>query len=79
VAFVTDHASTGHNSRISGNLPAQAMTWEQFCQANAHRRIAPEVLRTRFEVADADDDGLLTADEITRHRVIAARNKAQSG
>lgn len=73
--FFRSHASTGHNSRISGNLPAQAMTLEQFLATNARRGLSTDVLKTRFRVADADGDGWLTPGEIERHRVKAAQNK----
>ena len=75
IHFFKDHASTGHNSRISGNLPARAMTVNEFVAANAHRQLSTEVLHARFRVADANDDGLLTSEEVESHRIRAARNK----
>ena len=77
MAFFKGHASTGHNSRVSGNLPSRPMTWEDFYRANAHRGLPDDLLRTRFQVADANNDGLLTPAEIERHRAIAAQNKAR--
>lgn len=75
IGFLKDHASTGHNSRISGNLPPRPMTVDEFVAANSHRRLPPEVLHERFRVADADDNGLLTSEEVESHRIRAARNK----
>lgn len=75
ISFLKDHASTGHNARISSNLPPHPMTVGEFVAANSHRRLPPEVLHARFQVADADDNGLLTPEEVESHRIRAARNK----
>ncbi len=64
---------------ISGNLPVQPLTWEQFVASQRHRSISIETLRVRFDVADANDDGLLTSREIEAHRISAARNKGRDG
>ena len=73
VSFFKDHASKGHT--LHSGPPARALTLEEFFAANAHRNLSPEVLRTRFRVADADKDGLLTPAEVENHRVRAAERK----
>lgn len=60
---------------MNHHLPSRAVTVEEFIKANAHRGLAADVLRSRFKVADDNDDGLLTPEEVERHRVIAAENK----
>ena len=79
VRFFKSHASPGSDSQYVRNVPSQPMTWDQFFDANKHRGLPSETLRTRFEVADADDDGILTPEEIQRHRQIAAKNKERRG
>lgn len=78
ISFFKDHASKGH-TLSSGGPPGRALTVEEFIAANAHRNLTPEVLRTRFRVADADKDGLLTAEEVESHRVRAAERKRKAG
>ena len=75
IGFFKAHSSEGQDSRIRDDLPSRPMTLEEFHAANAHRGLSPDVLDTRFRVADADGDGLLTSGEIKRHRIKAAQNK----
>jgi hypothetical protein len=75
LSFFKDHASQGHSMQSGGTSPTRALTVEEFIEANAHRNLAPELLRTRFRVADADKDGLLTPEEVESHRARAAENK----
>jgi hypothetical protein len=75
VSFFKGHASRGADSQHVRNLPSEPMTWDQFFDANKHRGLPLETLRTRFDVADADDDGILTPEEIQRHREMAIKNK----
>jgi hypothetical protein len=77
VNFLKDHSSRGASPQFTDDLPSRAMTFAEFVDSNAPRNLPPELLRKRFDVADADDDGLLTPQEITEHRVAAARNKRQ--
>ncbi len=75
VNFLKPHSSSGSVSRFAYNIPVRPLNFEEFVQSNASRNLPPELLRKRFDVADANDDGLLTAEEITRHRMAAALNK----
>lgn len=75
--FFTGHASTGSNTRLTGNLPPHPITWEQFVEANKNRGLEPGTLRMRFVVADANGDGFLTPEEIVNHRVAAAQKKGR--
>jgi hypothetical protein len=75
LGFFRDHASQGHNSKASSNLPPRAITMEEFTAAHAHRGLPPETLTRRFRVADANDDGLLTPEEVEEHRIRAEQNK----
>jgi hypothetical protein len=75
VSFFKSHASTGSDSQYVRSVPSQPMTWDQFLDANRHRGLPSETLRTRFKVADDDGNGILTPEEIQRHRQIAAKNK----
>ncbi|MEZ0386302.1 MAG: hypothetical protein ACAI34_04485 [Verrucomicrobium sp.] len=73
--FFKDHASQGHNSSISGNLPPHPITLEEFSAEQARRGLPPETITRRFRVADANDDGLLTPEEVQQHRIRAEQNK----
>lgn len=75
LSFFKDHASQGHSMQSGGMTPTRALTVEEFIEANAHRNLDPELLKTRFRVADADRDGLLTPEEVESHRARAAENK----
>jgi Ca2+-binding EF-hand superfamily protein len=75
ISFFKEHTSKGHNMQSVGTSPTRALTVEEFIEANAHRNLEPELLRTRFRVADADQDGLLTPEEVESHRARAAENK----
>jgi hypothetical protein len=55
------------------------MTVDEFIAANAHRRLASDVLKSRFRVADANSDGMLTPGEMEVHRIRAAHNKSKRG
>lgn len=76
VSFFKDHASKGHT--LHSGPPGRALTVDEFIAANAHRNLSDEVLRTRFRVADADKDGLLTPEEIESHRARAAERKRKA-
>lgn len=67
----------GRDQRGARNIPDQPLTWSQFVDANKGRGLSMDTLQRRFRVADADQDCLLTPEEIERHRTIAARNKEQ--
>jgi hypothetical protein len=71
LSFFKDHASQGHSMQSGGTSSTRALTVEKFIEANAH----PELLKTRFRVADANRDGLLTPEEVESHRARAAENK----
>lgn len=73
--FFERHSSRGHNSKVSDNLPSRAITVEEFVAGQSHRGVSEQVLRTRFRVADANRDGLLTSEEVELHRAAAAQNK----
>lgn len=75
LSFFKDHASKGRAMQSDGRTPTRALTVEEFIEANAHRNLDPGVLRTRFRVADADRDGILTPEEVESHRARAAENK----
>jgi hypothetical protein len=77
ISFFKEHASKGHT--LNSGPPGRALTVEEFIAANAHRNLTPEVLRTRFRVADADQDGLLTPEEVESHRQRAAERKRNAG
>ncbi|RBP48254.1 hypothetical protein DES53_1011055 [Roseimicrobium gellanilyticum] len=75
ISFFKDNASKGHNLQSGGMGAGRTLTVEEFIAANAHRNLPPELLRTRFRVADADKDGLLTPAEVDSHRARAAERK----
>ena len=54
------------------------ITVEEFLDQNRHRGLPEVTLRERFRVADANDDGWLTAQEIREHRTRAAMRKQNS-
>jgi hypothetical protein len=78
LSFFKDHASQGHSMQSVGMTPTRALTVDEFIEANAHRNLEPELLRTRFRVADADRDGILTPEEVENHRARAAENKRKA-
>src|SRR4051794_27919795 len=79
VGFFKDHSSKGATAPVDDENASRAMTMEQFVQAHANRGVPVDILRRRFDVADADDDGILTPEEIQRHRAVAAQNKSAGG
>ncbi len=78
LGFFEKHSSKGHNSKLSGTALSQPITLEQFIASQARRGLSADVLKTRFRVADANNDGLLTPEEVEMHRTAAAQNKKRS-
>lgn len=77
LGFFHRNASKGHTMQSGPPLPRESLTWDQFVAANAGKKISYDRLQSRFRAADADDDGLLTREEVAAHHARAAANKAR--
>lgn len=75
LSFFKESASKGHTMQSGGDIPGRALTLDEFMAANAHRDLPTELLKTRFRVADADRDGMLTPEEVQSHRERVAEKK----
>lgn len=78
--FVRGHSSTGRDTRFTTDLPPHPITFEEFLGAPKNVGVPLETLRIRFQVADANADGLLTPEEIVeRRRAVHDRSQRNGG